>query len=84
MGIFPGVRLHIFAKDVDQVRGILGNYSDEDFIKCPYCNSLQLEKNYSAWSKILGSAKLLIGVLLPAARNQYHCNTCGKSFDELD
>ena len=84
MGIFPGVRLHIFEKDIDQVRSILGNQPEESFIKCPDCNAIILDKNHTAWSKIMASGMLLIGMIFPAARNQYHCYNCGKSFDELD
>ena len=84
MGIFPGVRLHIFEKDTDEVRGILEHQSEESFIKCPHCGSVQLESNYTVWRKILGSAMLLIGMILPTSYNQYQCKNCGKNFSELD
>ncbi|HCW07947.1 MAG TPA: hypothetical protein DGG95_11360 [Cytophagales bacterium] len=84
MGIFPGVRLHIFEKDADEVRKILEHQIEESFIRCPHCGSVLLEKNYSAWSKMMASAMLLIGMILPLAPQQYHCNNCGKSFSELD
>jgi DNA-directed RNA polymerase subunit RPC12/RpoP len=79
--IFPGVRLHIFEKDINEVRGILEQQHTENFIKCPHCGSVQWEQDESAWKRIYSSAVMLIGMFLPIDTKDYHCKNCGKDFD---
>lgn len=80
MGIFPGVRLHIFERDLEEVKTILEHQPEESCIKCPHCGSVQFE-NQSALDKIKDSAILLMSMILPVEHTDYHCKNCGKGFD---
>ncbi len=79
--IFPGVRLHIFEKDIEEVRTILEHQQQESIIKCPHCGAVQLEQDEPAWKRMYASAVLLIGMILPIDSADYHCKNCGKDFD---
>lgn len=81
MGIFPGVRLHIFEGDIDEVKTILEHQPEDSFIKCPHCGSVHWESDHSVWNRISASAMLLIGMILPFTPKEYRCKNCGKDFD---
>jgi hypothetical protein len=81
IGVFPGVRLHIFERDLEEVKNVLDHQAQDAFIKCPGCGSIQLEKNHSVWARIAASAMLLVGIIFPIEPKEYKCHSCGKEFD---
>ncbi len=80
--IFPGVRLHIFEKDYDQVKSTLEEDQTEvGFIKCPSCGSHDYKQQLTDWGRL---GVLLAGVfrmLSPSnPQSEYLCNNCGEKF----
>lgn len=81
MGIFPGVRLHIFERDLEEARQILDQQPEVNSIKCPHCGAVQFENQQSAIDKIKDSAMYLVSMILPVEYTEYRCKNCGKGFD---
>jgi hypothetical protein len=81
MGIFPGVRLHIFERDFEEVKNILEYKPEENFIKCPHCGSVQMDNQHSALERMAASAMFLMSILLPIDHHEYRCKNCEKGFD---
>lgn len=80
--LFPGVRLHIFEKDLDQVKEILVEEHARQL--CPSCQSTHIVFEPSRKGKftpILTS--ILFGLFLPVKR-VYICENCEKEFDSLE
>ncbi|MCA4900334.1 MAG: hypothetical protein ACK514_02530 [Bacteroidota bacterium] len=79
--IFPGVRLHIFEKDREEVHRILAEQS-ETFITCPHCQSKDWKKIPKATSKFTFVALfVLLGMRAPLIDEEYECNNCGRKFN---
>jgi len=80
--LFPGVRLHIFEKDFDQVKDILEDQTlpAKDELLCPDCKKGTLYIDKSQKDNLIKTALLLIGILMPN-RNVYRCPECGKEYD---
>ncbi len=80
--LFPGVRLHIFEKDLDHVKEIL--VEEHARQRCPSCRSTNIVFEPSRKGKftpILTS--ILFGLFLPVKR-VYICEHCEKEFDTLE
>jgi|SRR5882762_5882682 len=74
--IFPGVRLHIFEKDLAEVENLLEKAEPPETLVCPHCGSHSWEP-MSAWRKIYNSLLLLLDL---NTTSEYHCKNCGKFF----
>lgn len=80
MGIFPGVRLHIFEKDFDDVKSLLEEGIEMKNITCAKCGSNQYE-TISVWRKMYFSFLQLIEVSSATnAPKEYQCKNCGAYF----
>lgn len=80
--LFPGVRLYIFEKDLDQAKEIL--VEEHARQRCPSCQSTHIVFEPSRKGKftpILTS--ILFGLFLPVKR-VYICENCEKEFDTLE
>jgi DNA-directed RNA polymerase subunit RPC12/RpoP len=80
--LFPGVRLYIFEKDLEQVKEIL--IEEHARQRCPSCQSTHIVFEPSRKGKftpILTS--LLFGLFLPVKR-VYICENCEKEFESLE
>lgn len=65
------------VKDSDNLKETIVRKGDK--ITCPYCKSSEVARgrrqtNIAAW------ALVLLGLLIPAFKNEYHCFDCGKDF----
>lgn len=83
--LFPGVRLHIFQKDREQVTEVLAeeNTSERETLQCPYCGS----KNIALQSDkkgILNSVitSVLLGLFLNP-KQAHRCHDCTREFDSV-
>lgn len=81
--IFPGVRLHIFEQDSDEVKTILeeGQVSD-GFIKCPQCGSHDYEGQLSAIDRGVFFLTGIFGMVTASQHpSHYRCKSCGTIYD---
>jgi len=81
--VFPGIRLHVFEKDVAQVKDIL---KDEISIVrvCPVCRSSDIV--YEPSRKSIAAyviSEILMGLFLPV-KKVYRCEDCKREFDSID
>lgn len=80
--LFPGVRLYIFEKDLDQVKEIL--VEEHARQRCPSCRSTHIVFEPSRKGKITPIlTSILFGLFLPVKR-VYICENCEKEFDTLE
>ena len=78
--MFPGVRLHIFERDIEEVTRILTEQSGT-FIICPHCQSKDWKKVPKATGKFTFIALFaLLGMRAPLIDDEYQCNRCGRTF----
>lgn len=80
--IFPGVRLHIFEQDLQQVRDVL-NDTIPIVRQCPACKSTAIEfgpryRTFSDWMAIIA-----FGILFPV-KEIYRCEDCKREFDTIE
>jgi hypothetical protein len=83
--LFPGVRLHIFEKDQERVKEILGDQHSEetDLAQCPFCQSEHIVLKPSKKGIVPEFiASLRAGLFLPP-KEIYQCQNCNKEFDSL-
>ena len=81
--VFPGIRLHIFEKDLAQVKEIL---KDEVSIVrvCPVCRSTDIA--YEPSRKSITAyviSEILMGLFLPV-KKVYRCQVCKREFDSVE
>ncbi len=81
--LFPGVRLYIFEKDLEEVRGVLVEepIPDSEIIRCPRCKSKNVlfeDSQQGKFSKL--TVALLLGLLFPA-KQVYRCQDCENEFN---
>src|SRR4051812_48899956 len=80
--VFPGVRLHIFERDVDLVKETLVEIPLER--NCPYCQSTNIERELTEEDgpmRII--AALTSGILFPG-QMVFKCQDCQREFEGLD
>jgi DNA-directed RNA polymerase subunit RPC12/RpoP len=75
-GIFPGVRLHVFEKDHDQIKSILDDNQVEGYIKCPRCSSNDYHPILSANEGSSFLTKAILGLFSSKLIIEYKCNKC--------
>lgn len=80
-----GIRLHVFAADMEQVRQVtqkdnLTKVTDEDIIQCPQCHSRRIivNRNDSLHRRL---NYILLNLLLGLQKKHY-CQDCGNEFEE--
>lgn len=81
--LFPGVRLHIFQKDLVRVKEILTE--ELPMVRqCPVCHSKELTYEPSR-KKLIPYliSGILAGLFLPV-KKVYHCEHCNREFDAID
>lgn len=81
--VFPGVRLHIFEQDLQQVKEVLSEAVSIER-QCPACRSTSIEyvasrKNLTTWVM----AEILLSLFLPV-KKVYRCEDCEHEFDTLE
>lgn len=83
--IFPGVRLHIFEQDTDEVKTILEEeQASNGFIKCPRCGSHDYEGHLSAIDRGVFFLTGIFGQITPSGPpSEYRCKSCGTIYDCL-
>ncbi len=80
--LFPGVRLHIFEKDLDQVKEIL--VEEHARQRCPSCLSTHIVFEPSRKGKLTPIlTSILFGLFLPV-KKVYICENCEKEFESLE
>lgn len=82
------VRLHMFAKDVEQARQIVDEQNlvlaDDMATRCPRCRSLAIERDFpkGLTDKLLtGLNVIFFGIFFPAQK-VYRCLDCDHEFKE--
>jgi len=83
--LFPGVRLHIFEKDQERVKEILGEQHDveAEILRCPVCRSTNLLMEPGRKGLIPTIiASLLLGLFIPT-KKKYRCQDCQREFDSI-
>jgi hypothetical protein len=76
--VFPGVRLHIFERDSDQVAEML---TDIPIVRrCPHCQSENIERDVSKNRSMNILTALTWGILTPGAM-VFRCLACAREFD---
>jgi len=81
--LFPGVRLHVFEKDLDQVKDVL---KEETKIEraCPACGSLNIVYEPSKKGNLTPIlTSIMVGLFLPV-KKVYRCENCEREFESLD
>lgn len=81
--VFPGVRLHIFEQDLQQVKEVLSE-TIPIVRNCPACRSTAIEyvpsrKSITAWV----ISEILLGLFLPV-KKVYRCEDCKREFDSIE
>ena len=79
--LFPGVRLHVFEKDVERVREVLEDSPlSTDAILCPECNSsnVTIEARENAKD---GDLISMLTSLVSIPRKVYYCHDCKHEWD---
>lgn len=81
--LFPGVRLHIFEKDQDQVKELLAEVQDRETetLQCPECGSNNVVLKDTDQSPI---GKILSTVFLSPfmeEKKMYRCQHCNREFN---
>lgn len=81
--LFPGVRLHIFEKDLDQVKTVLAEevIPDAEALRCPRCGSRKVflaPTEKGQWVRLI--AAFLLVLFIPA-KQVYRCQDCDTEFD---
>jgi len=80
--VFPGVRLHIFERDFDQVREMLPEAASER--RCPYCNSENIDREVTDENKPMRIITAITsGILFPGGM-VFKCQDCLREFDGSD
>lgn len=80
--IFPGVRLHIFEKDLVEVKDVLNDQPFESYIKCPYCGSGDWEKLMKPTNKtVFVFLFSLLNLSRPLVEEGYRCKNCSRRFE---
>ncbi len=81
---FSGVRLHVFSKDEEQARQILGSIvplSEVELTRCPRCRSTNVEITYTKkFSSRIFTFFMALFVAIWPPRKVYHCLDCGHAF----
>lgn len=82
--LFPGVRLHIFEKDLDRVKEVLAEVTlfEPEEIHCPYCESKNIAAKSEAKDFIDELKDSVLTGLFLAPKNKYVCQDCGREFEE--
>lgn len=81
--LFPGVRLHIFEKDKEQVKEIL---IEETKIErtCPACGSPNIIYEPSKQGNLTSIlTSIMLGLFLPV-KKVYRCENCEREFESLE
>jgi len=81
--LFPGVRLHIFEKDKEQVKEIL---VEETKIErtCPACGSTNIIYEPSKQGNLTSIlTSIMLGLFLPV-KKVYRCENCEREFESLE
>jgi len=79
--LFPGVRLHVFQKDLERIKEVLIEQPiEKEELHCPYCGSVNIrmpkdKKNFV--DTVIQS--ILLGLFL-APKTVYHCQNCSRNF----
>jgi DNA-directed RNA polymerase subunit RPC12/RpoP len=84
--LFPGIRLHVFEKDIEAARAVLSEQSiiENEINVCPYCRSKKVEKvnsRKSVLSAVITS--LLIGLFFNP-KQVFQCMDCMREFETPD
>ena len=80
--LFPGVRLHIFERDFDQVTETLTEIPVER--SCPYCGSKNIDREVTEESRPLRIITALTsGILFPEGM-VFKCMDCLREFEYPD
>ncbi|HLZ16697.1 MAG TPA: hypothetical protein VKQ08_06645 [Cyclobacteriaceae bacterium] len=80
--LFPGVRLHIFERDFDQVTETLTEIPMER--SCPYCRSKNIDRDVTKENKSLKIIAALTSGILFADRMVFKCLDCHREFEYPD
>jgi DNA-directed RNA polymerase subunit RPC12/RpoP len=83
--LFPGVRLHVFEKDRERVKEILGEqYALEtETLHCPYCQSQNVKTEPTKKSLLLTIVTTIMMGLFLHPKKTYRCQNCLKEFDSV-
>jgi DNA-directed RNA polymerase subunit RPC12/RpoP len=83
--LFPGVRLHIFEKDKERVKEILGDQhtGEVETIHCPFCRSEKVAIKPLRKGLIPEFVNSLMEGLFLRQKEIYHCIECGGEFDPV-
>jgi len=83
--LFPGVRLHVFEKDRERVKEILGDQhaAETETMHCPYCGSqnIKIEQGKESLLRNLISGVLLGLFLHP--KEKHRCMDCSRQFESV-
>lgn len=80
--VFPGVRLHIFEMDFDQVKETLTEVSEER--SCPYCRSKNIDREVTEENKSHKVITALTSGILFPDRMVFKCQDCLREFEYPD
>jgi hypothetical protein len=81
--LFPGVRLHIFEKDKEQVKEILVEETKIERI-CPACGSTNIIYEPSKQGNLTSIlTSIMLGLFLPV-KKVYRCENCEREFESLE
>lgn len=81
--IFPGVRLHVFEKDRDRIKEILGEQVTEEIevLHCQFCQSLDIKMEAPKKGLLTNLITTILLGLFLHPKNIYRCQDCLKEFE---
>ena len=81
--LFPGVRLHIFEKDLEKVKEILNEQHtfETEILSCPFCHSQNITPRPSKKGIMPEIFASLMSGLFLHPKTVYTCQDCKKEFD---
>jgi len=77
--LFPGVRLHIFERDFDQVTDTLAELPSTR--TCPYCKSKNISREVTEKNKSMRIITAITSGILFPDRMVFKCHDCRREFD---
>lgn len=81
--LFPGVRLHIFEKDLEKVKEIVNDQDtiETEILHCPYCHSQHITPKPAKKGFMPEIMASLRAGLFLHPQLVYHCQDCQREFD---
>lgn len=81
--LFPGVRLHIFEKDGETVKEIVGDQheGEDEKLNCPFCQSQRIVLKSQKKGLLQELYTSLLTGLFLSPKNIYRCQDCHKEFE---